>query len=288
MTQEMYRIQNNQLIMQDPELGLNLTLAFSLPMLPKDLSREKVLQDGHLLVVERDMQKMLRAAFLTCDGKRHGQCRLYYPSGNVEADMYYQMDKLHGPSFFYGENGEVLSRTFFCEGKREGKVYFYYLSGKVSSVQRFKEGRWHEMQEYFYEDGIVKSLLPYSLGKLHGEVRLFWEGGKTKRKTSYQQGLREGKDQLWNEKGVLIDEAEYKSGQPCGTHRYYFHSGKVKEEWVYHTPTRYDRKEWNEEGKLVVEGLWAPDMSYTEKSFLETHGAQVRKGYWNGNKLCWK
>ncbi len=288
MTQEMYKIKNNQLIMQDVELGLNLVLSFSLPTLPQDISADKQLQDGHLLVVERDEQKALRAAYIAYDGKRHGQCRLYYPNGSVEAEMYYQMDKLHGPSFFYGENGEILSRTFFCEGKREGKVYFYYLSGKVSSIQRFKEGAWHGVQEYFYEDGAIKSLLPYSHGKLHGEVRLFWEGGKSKRSTNYLTGLREGKDQIWNEKGVLIDDADYRSGQPCGTHRHYSASGKPKEETVYHTPVRFDKKEWNEEGKLIIEGVWSTDMSYTEKSYLESHGACVRKGYWDGSKLCWK
>ncbi len=288
MSQETYHVKDNQLIMQDAELGLNLVLPFSLPMLPQDLSREKVLQEGHLLVVERDEERQLRAAFLTCDGKRHGQCRLFYPDGTVEADMYYQMDQLHGPSFFYGESGEVLSRTFFCEGKREGKVYFYYLSGKVSSIQRFKEGRWHGVQEYFYEDGAIKSLLPYCQGKLHGEVRLFWELGRLKRTTQYSDGLREGKDQLWNEKEVLIDEGEFRAGQPCGTHRHCFASGQIREETVYHSPTRFDRKEWNETGKLLLEGIWAPDMSYTEKTYLDSHGARVRKGHWDGSKLCWK
>ncbi len=288
MRQDLYHIKDGQMILCDAELGLNLVLPFSLPKLPKDLSGGKVLQSGHLLVTERDEQKMLRAAFLTCDGKRHGQCRLYYPSGAVEAEMYYQMDKLHGPSSFYGENGELLSQTFFCEGKREGKVYFYYLSGKVSSVQRFKEGRWHGIQEYFYEDGSKKSLLVYSHGKLDGEVLLFWENGQMKRKTQYAGGLREGSDALWNERGVLIDDCQYRGGLPYGVHRHYFHSGKPKEEFIYHTPVRFDRKEWNEEGKLMLEGIWASDMSYTEKSFLETRGASVRKGYWDGSKLCWK
>ena len=288
MTQEMYRIDDNQLIIQDAELGLNLTLSFSLPALPDDVSKENLLRDGLMLVLERDEQKALRAAYLTCDGKRHGQCRLYYPNGSVEAEMYYQMDKLHGPSLFYGENGEVLSRTFFCEGKREGKVYFYYLNGKLSSIQRFKEGFWHGLQEYFYEDGAIRSQLPYSHGKLHGEARLFWEGGKNKRATHYASGMREGKDQIWNEKGILIDDAEYRAGQPSGTHSYYFGSGKLKEQTVYHSPTRFDKKEWNEEGKLLVEGTWSADLQYTEKSYLESHGARVRKGYWDGNKLCWK
>jgi antitoxin component YwqK of YwqJK toxin-antitoxin module len=288
MTHDMYQVKDHQLIIQDAELGLNLTLSFFLPQLPQDLSQNQSIDEGYLLVTERDETQALRAAFLSCKGKRHGQCRLYYPSGKVEAEMFYQMDKLHGPSCFYGENGEVLSRTFFCEGKREGKVYFYYLSGKVASVQRFKGGVWHGVQEYFYEDGSVKSLLPYSHGKLHGEVRLFWEGGKSKRITCYDAGMRNGKDQIWNEKGTLLDDAEYRLGQPFGTHSHYFPSGKLKEEVLYHAPTRFDKREWNDEGKLLIEGIWSEGLNYTEKTYLESRGATVRKGYWDGNRLCWK
>jgi hypothetical protein len=57
---------------------------------------------------------------------------------------------------------------------------------------------------------------------------------------------------------------------------------------VYHAPTRFDRQEWNEAGKLMLEGIWSADMSYTEKTYLESNGARVRKGYWNGSQLCWK
>jgi antitoxin component YwqK of YwqJK toxin-antitoxin module len=283
MSLEKYTVSGDQLILHDAELGLNLVLPFTLPRLPKDFSSSKVLSPGVLLVLERDQEKKLRAAYLTQDGKRNGQCRLYYPSGNVQAEMFYLMDSLHGPSMFFSEEGKLLSRVFFCEGKRTGKGYLYFLSGKTASVQRFTEGISEGIQEYFYENGTVKSSIPYQSGQLHGEVRLFWENGQLKRKTQYVEGKRNGKDLIWNEQGILVDEGEYHAGQPCGLHRHCFENGDVKEEIVYHVPIRFDRKEWNAQGNLIYEGTWADDLTYTEKV-----GQELRKGYWDGSRLCWK
>jgi len=131
-------------------------------------------------------------------------------------------------------------------------------------------------------------LIPFSSGKLHGEVKLFWESGKPKRSVHYSEGLRKGFDRLWNEQGILIDEGEYDSGKPIGVHRHYFANGKVKEELNYHTPMRFDSKQWNENGKMIVEGTFAPDLTYTERVFLEPHGSKVRKGVWDENRIRWK
>ena len=142
-------------------------------------------------------------------------------------------------------------------------------------------------QEYFYEDGTCKSYLFYSQGKLHKEIKLFWEGGKIKRQTGYELGLRHGQDRIWNEKGILIDEGSWDLGKPCGVHRHFFSNGALHSEIVYHTPYRSDVKEWDEAGELILEGTWAPDMSYVEKKKIK-EGKSVRKGYWDGNRLCWK
>lgn len=284
-SQEIYEVKDYQLIMRDPELGLDWVLPFALPSLPQEIHQGKV--EGSLIVFERDEAQQLRAAFLTTEGKRHGQCRLFYSDGSVEADLYYQWDQLHGPSIFYTPQGKVLSRTFFCEGKREGKVYFYYASGQRSSVQRFRNGQWEGMQEYFYESGQVKSLLPYRNGKLEGKALLYWDSPQLKRSTEYCRGQREGKDLLWDEQGILVDEGEYRIGKPCGVHRHRFSSGQVKEELQYHTPQRFDRKVWDEKGECLLEGIWKTETQYIEKS-CSPQGMVTRKGHWDGNQIRWQ
>jgi antitoxin component YwqK of YwqJK toxin-antitoxin module len=281
MSKDQYLFSADQLIIRDHELDIDIDLLTSLPRLPSDLKAKSIVQ-------EKDHSGNLQVVYLVDEGRRHGECRHFAEEGKLRAEMYYLHGKLHGPSIMYSDDGKILARTWYCEGKRTGKTHYYFLSGALSSLQRFKEGEWEGAQEYFYEDGSKKSLIPFSSGKLHGEVQLFWESGKPKRSVHYLKGLREGMDKLWNEQGILIDEGEYRFGQPVGTHRHYFADGKVKEELHFHAPSRFDRKEWNGDGKLMLEGIFATDLTYVERDYSESQGCKVRKGAWDGTRIRWK
>lgn len=281
MSKEIYHLTQDRLVICDQELGIELHVPFDAPRLSLNLQGA-----GH--VQERDAHGNLRSVFLVSEGRRHGECRLFSEQGQLRSQMYYHHGKLHGPSIMYGDKEEVLATTWYYEGKRIGKARFYYPSGTLSSLQRFKNGEWEGLQEYYYESGSVKSHIPFRLGKLHGEVRLFWESGTLKRSVFYVDGVREGADQLWNEQGILFCEGEYQAGQPFGRHRKYFPDGKLKEECHFHSPVRCDRREWNQEGKLIFEGIFSSDSTYTEKVYLEPQGITVRKGVWDGNRILWK
>jgi antitoxin component YwqK of YwqJK toxin-antitoxin module len=281
MSADHYLFSQHELVISDPELGIDIAMSASLPRLTENLL-------GLGIVQEKDKEGNLLSAYLVEGGRRHGECRLFAEEGKLRAEMFYLHGKLHGPSVMYGEEAEVLAKTWYCDGKKVGKAHFYFPNGRLASVQRFKNGHWEGMQEYFYADGSTKSRIPFREGKLHGEVSLFWESGKPKRSVHYADNLREGADKLWNEQGILIDEGEYQKGLPVGLHRHYFVNGKVQEELHHHTPLRFDRREWDSNGKLLFEGTFASDLSYTERVFLEPHGARVRKGVWDGNRLRWK
>lgn len=281
MSKDQYFLSQDYLTIRDHELNIDVSLPVSLPRLPLDIY-------SHGVILERDKEGHLQSAYLIRDGRRHGECRLFTEEGKLRAEMFYFNGKLHGPSIMYSENGQVIAKTWYCEGKRMGKAHYYFPSGSLSSLQRFKEGEWEGLQEYFYEDGSKKSLIPFRYGKLHGEVKLFWESGKPKRSVHYLDGLREGPDKLWNEKEILIDEGEYHAGHPIGIHRHYFADGKLKEEMHFHTPIRFDRKEWDATGKLIFEGIFSPELNYTEKVYSESQGSKVRKGIWDGTRICWK
>jgi antitoxin component YwqK of YwqJK toxin-antitoxin module len=243
-------------------------------------------QEG--LVLEKDEEGRIRAAYLTTDGLKHGESRLFYPDGKIKANLFYDRGILHGPSFFYSEAQVLLTETLYVQGKKEGKVHYFYLSGKLASLQRFREGIPYGLQEYWYENGIIKSSIPYEQGAIHGEVRLFWESGQLKRCVQYAKGAREGWDRLWNEKGILIEEGEFRAGHPIHSHCHFFSDGQKKEELFYHTPLRFDVKQWDASGTLLREGVYASDLSYTERTFEQPQKTIVRKGYWDGQRLCWK
>jgi antitoxin component YwqK of YwqJK toxin-antitoxin module len=277
MSREIYEFSPEQLIIQDPELAIDLNVSCSLPRFnSENVARRQLDAEGRCV-----------ALFLSEGRVRHGECHLFSEDGSLRSTLFYLEGRLHGPCETYGPSGALLSKSWYCEGKRWGKAHFYSLGGAVVSCQRFKAGVWHGVQEYFYEAGGVKSLIPFEEGKLQGCVRLFWEGNQLKREVHHERGAREGSDRLWNERGLLIDEGTYAAGQPVGVHRHYFTNGLLKEERVYHTPIRFDCKQWDPSSRCILEGVFAPDLCYTERRYLEGGEVSERKGVWRGNRIHW-
>lgn len=157
----------------------------------------------------------------------------------------------------------------------------YYLSGKLYA--KIEE----EKREYFYEDGTLKTVENYLEGRLHGESQLFWPNGRLKRRSFFEKGARHGRDEMWGEEGLLADEGQYEQGKPIGIHRRYNQRGSLIEEIEYLDGHRFNLREWNDEGKVRVEALWA-DFDYHERAWDRFKNVWVEKdGYWNGKKLVY-
>ena len=244
---ETYEFKEGYLVIQDPELGIDINTSYAPRMIPSDFSELPE------MVVKKDEKGMVLRAFFHVDGNFEGQYLLYYLDGTIESECYYQKGELYGPSRFFSESGVCLSESWYFEGKKEGKVTRRFLSGKVASIQRYKRGLLHGKQEFYYDNGAIKTMMDYKSGALDGEVILYWPSGLKKREVSFQRGLRSGFDRMWNTGGTLIDEGEYKNGDPIGLHRRFFEDGAPLEERRYDTPLKYDLKKWDINGKPHIE-----------------------------------
>jgi hypothetical protein len=92
---------------------------------------------------------------------------------------------------------------------------------------------------------------------------------------------------MWNQKGILLDEGKYRSGNPIGLHRRFFADGSPLEERNYYSPNRFDRKEWDESGDLLLEGKYGPALQYVERTWKE--GEETAKmGKWDGSRIQWR
>jgi len=287
MNEEKYLFQNEMIVLKDDEMGLDLQLPFKPLLLYPSLLSSYSSLEGERLVLERVEDGTIASAYFEKEGKREGQFRTFYPKGNVQSEGYYREGELHGPSRFFSENGTLLSESWFIKGMQTGKSCFYYASGKLYAKKRYSSGLLEGMQEYFYAAGSTRTLMPYSLGKLHGEVKLFWENGRLKRSASYKEGKRNGWDKIWNEKGELVDEGQFQEGAHIGIHVRRWPNGNKREELFYHSPERYDRREWNEEGEPTYEGVYGADLRYSEKKWKAGKTPVVREGKWDGKKICW-
>ena len=152
---EMYKIENNRIVVVDPELGLSIDAAFDMRLLPENPLWGQELGCGFFVAGNVPGSEF----YVEKNGKPDGQCRLYYPSKALKGEMFYFEGKLHGPSTFYTPQGGVLSVSWFVDGLQQGKCFWYYPEGELYAVQRYKHGIPHGVQEYFHKDGSPKTIV---------------------------------------------------------------------------------------------------------------------------------
>lgn len=175
MQKSRYVFQDNRLIIQDQELGIDIDEPFAPLMLPSEAKHGELLNDNTLVLVRQLEQAM------ECKGVRTGQYKLLYPDGKLKFVCYYLEGKLHGPSIFYSLEGVETARSWFYKGKRQGVCVWNYHSGALYSRQRFVEGVWEGAQEYYYPDGARKTLLFFKKGILTGKAKAWKRDGSLER-----------------------------------------------------------------------------------------------------------
>lgn len=180
---ERYEFHSGKLIIKDFELDIDYEEVFN-PLLipPQPIPGE---YKDHILKMDLGGGYCLEK-----NGTREGQTLLLYPDGSKKMESFYTGGLLQGPSTFYANSGQILSRSWFVKGKTEGKSYWYYPSGAVYSIQRFRNGLWELKQEYFYESGQIKSLLNYRRGMLDGIVKLYGSHGNLERTIAFKDGKK--------------------------------------------------------------------------------------------------
>ena len=277
---ENYQFKDEKLVVSDPELEIVIEERFAPRLLPEKL------EPSEALVVKRNSEGKLLCAYFEQEGVLEGQYCFYYPNGRKSAECFYFSGKLHGPSRVYTEEGQCISGTWFYQDRREGKAKRYYRSGKLCSLERYKQGVFHTKQEYYYEEGTLKSVIPYREGCLEGQVLLYWPTGQKKRECHFQKGMRSGWDRLWDPQGILLDAGSYEKGEATGKHQRFFQKGEIQEERLYHSPSRFDVKEWDNLGNLILEGTFHSSLHYTEKTWKEGV-EEKREGIWKEGRICW-
>ncbi|SPJ31843.1 unnamed protein product [Candidatus Protochlamydia amoebophila UWE25] len=212
---EIYRFEDGRLEIQDPELGICIQETFH-----PNLNTDRL------------------AAF--------------FPNGQLQYEMFYDQQLLHGPSRFYQENGQLLAESWFIKGKRVGKTIQYFNQGNLYSVGRYKEGLLHGKQEYFYANGSPHIVTHYFNGLLNGEVFVYTQDSKIIRELHYLSGKRHGVEKMWDQTGQQILECHYQEGVPTGKAIQWNLKGeKRKEVMIYHFPNDFDLKIWDEQGQCI-------------------------------------
>lgn len=184
---EEYSYQNHSLKIFDDELGLEFQENFSPLRIPEEPKNNETLKDDHILRIHRNGEGGFEYAIMK-GNDMNGEYQLTYPDGSIKLHCFYNWGKLHGPSTFYDDNGNVLTKAWYILGKQYGKCWWHYTSGKIYSIQRYVDDRWHGKQEYWYENGTLKTVMDYKHGEIDGMVKLYFPNGKLKRELEFSDG----------------------------------------------------------------------------------------------------
>lgn len=188
----------------DEEMAIHLELNHSfVPFIIEEATNEVIrAENGSLLLCAQVLK-----------GKRHGECRTYYPDHKLKSKCYYYEGQLYGPSDYYTHKGICISRHWFVKGKRHGRGYLYYETTELLAKECFLNDVYHGQQMYYYKNGDVRSELFYEKGKLQGRIRLFHPGGQIKRSTEYSDHLRHGEDRIFSPEGALLETTQFEEGR---------------------------------------------------------------------------
>lgn len=167
-----YRYDDGELILFDPDLELDYRAPFTPPLIPSD--RRHGRPAGNSLTVHTTGYGGVTYTFALLRHRRfEGEHLFVYPDGSLKGRQYYLDGQLHGPSRFYSSRGQLTAEAWFLHGQQVGLTLWYYADGSLYSRQRYVRGLRHGAQEYFYRDGTLKTTMNYSHGKLNGETLLY-------------------------------------------------------------------------------------------------------------------
>lgn len=216
---------------------------------------------------------------------KQGVFRQYDENGNIiSAELYKKNQKIgeglidkngfrQGPWKLYYPSGEIQAEGEYVDNLKEGKWKYFYTSGKSRQVGQYRKGLPHGEWNWYYENGLSWREEIYRKGKedglmteydtlgnviLTGEYIDGYKNGlwvshinDHKEEGEYIDGEKHGKWRFTYENGRKNFEGEYQGGIPVGKHVFYYSNGLKREEGKYSGGEKEgDWKVYNELGEV--------------------------------------
>lgn len=184
-------------------------------------------------------------------GAYQGYWKLYYPTGELQAEGEYEDTKRIGDWIFYHKNGQIEHKAKYINGLPQGKWTWYYDNGKLRREEFYRRGREDgTVTEYDLEGNIVVQG-EYVSGLRDGEW--FLNVGDHTEKGKYSDGERTGEWIYEYEDGQINFIGEYVAGMAVGKHKWYHPNGQVMLEGRYNSGVRTGSwKKYDEEGAEIL------------------------------------
>jgi antitoxin component YwqK of YwqJK toxin-antitoxin module len=110
-----------------------------------------------------------------------------------------------------------------------------------------------EARKMYYESGALQAETTFKNGEQNGPGKSYYESGALKEEGIYKKGKLKGLFKMYYESGALQGEVLFKKGKLEGLYKEYYESGKLKITRTFEKGKLINRKEYNEQGKLIKE-----------------------------------
>ncbi|HPB58226.1 MAG TPA: hypothetical protein PLL49_06945 [Bacteroidales bacterium] len=151
---------------------------------------------------------------------------LYYPSGSLREEYFYDLNGTLVKHVIYNHLGEVLHTNQFQNG--EGTMENYYLNGTLLSSGKYRYNKNSDSTTFYDIDGKELFEIPYLNGEMHGIITSSTpEDPYYKAELPYLFGKQHGTVKVYDNR-VLVREINYEHGSKSGARINYYPNGKIR------------------------------------------------------------
>lgn len=111
--------------------------------------------------------------------------------------------------------------------KRNGMTWWYNDQGKVMSEVNFINDQENGIYTSYYDNGTKKLVVNYINGQKDGIQRMYYDNGQLGSEVKYVMGKREGVMTEWDDEGFKASEVFYKNNYMVGIKKYFDQKGNV-------------------------------------------------------------
>jgi uncharacterized protein len=163
---------------------------------------------------------------LNVDGKNDSLWHIYYESGKLKAEGYYDNGVKHGSWKYFHPNGILSAEGAYENGHTIGQWKYYHHNGKLSSEGVELEGKKDGYWKLYYETGEFKGEGIFLKGE--GDYKEYYSNGKIKTKGFIRNDKNHGQWLYYYEDGLLEGECVFQNGE--GEYKGYYEDGSLKME----------------------------------------------------------
>ncbi len=146
-------------------------------------------------------------------GKLQGPYRYYYPNGKVMEEGWHEQDSLHGTRRLYYESGQLQAEEHLVRGRYEGPWRSWYPSGQLDMEGQYVDNEMSGVWKRYYESGQLMEEVTFAHNLENGPFREYWPNGHLKAEGTYKDGDYEhGLLLLYDESGQLERKMDCKRG----------------------------------------------------------------------------